>query len=366
MPLYLDFHIGQGLTAEDIALAHQLDVNIQDQFNCNCLTYWIDVERSNAYCLIQAPDKSAVIELHKNSHKQLPDEIIEVDRRIVKAFLGRIHDPKVVDYMIDQKIKVFNEPAFRVILIVETKDEVQLNQEFESAELKEQLVKYNTIIQNRIKRHQGVAAEIKGQEIIATFESAIQSMLCAIDIKNMLNSVAETIGLRMSIHAGNPVGVSSEIFGDALKLTRFLNVISNNGDLVVSSLVKDLLDKASEKSTASLGEIKYLSSTEEAFLTKFVDILHDNWQSIDFDIDAICGALSISKSKLYRQCVAIIGLSSNRILRRFRLIKAKQLLLTSKENIAQTAFETGFSSPSYFTKCFHKEFGILPIAYAKD
>ena len=103
MPLYMDLHIGQGLTSEDVAKAHQLDLAIQDDFNCNCLTYWFDETRSNVYCLIEAPNKEAVVRLHKKAHEQLPDEIIEVDKRVVKAFLGRTMDPTIVDYMIDRK-----------------------------------------------------------------------------------------------------------------------------------------------------------------------------------------------------------------------------------------------------------------------
>ena len=51
------------------------------------------------------------------------------------------------------------------------------------------------------------------------------------------------------------------------------------------------------------------------------------------------------------------------LLREYRLLQALDLLRNEDRNISQTTFDTGFSSPSYFTKCFKKKFGILPMAY---
>lgn len=109
MPIFMDLHVGQGITSEDVAMAHQLDLKYQDNFNCRCLTYWVDEKMGSAYCLIETTSKESVIELHDHSHAQLPDEIIEVDRRVVKVFLGRLHEPVIADYMVDSKIKLFHD-----------------------------------------------------------------------------------------------------------------------------------------------------------------------------------------------------------------------------------------------------------------
>ena len=363
MPIFIDLHIGQGMTAEIIAVAHQRDLANQDNFKCQCLTYWLDEARGNSYCLIKAPDKEAVRMMHWAAHEQFPDEIVEVDERIVKAFLGRLHDPEVVDYMIDQKIKVFNDPAFRVLLAVEMKDKMQLSTELEAKKGNRVLEKSYNIIQNAISSHQGVAAEKKNEELIGSFDAALPAILCAIDIKNHIGTQSKTIDLRMSVHAGNPIDNHPELFGNTLMLSRFLNMIPKRSSIVVSNIVKSLLEKASKNFLARSSGVQSISAGDEEFLKKLALVFSSNWQNSNFDVQKCTKAMSLSKSKLYRQCVGLTGMSTARLLMEFRLRKARQLLQTSNRNISQTAFDSGFNSASYFSKCFHKRFSLQPTTY---
>jgi AraC-like DNA-binding protein len=91
--------------------------------------------------------------------------------------------------------------------------------------------------------------------------------------------------------------------------------------------------------------------------------LEENWQDGGFGVDEFCRALSMSKSQLYRKTIGLWNLSPNLLLKEFRLGKAKELLKRQSFNVAQTTFDSGFSSPSYFTKCFKKKFGLLPAMY---
>jgi AraC-like DNA-binding protein len=91
--------------------------------------------------------------------------------------------------------------------------------------------------------------------------------------------------------------------------------------------------------------------------------LEENWQDPEFDIDNYCQATAMSKSQLYRKTIALTGFSPNILLKEFRLEKAKDLLKKQGNNISQITFDSGFTSPSYFTKCFKKKYGLLPMAY---
>lgn len=75
--------------------------------------------------------------------------------------------------------------------------------------------------------------------------------------------------------------------------------------------------------------------------------------------------MSMSKSKLYRKSTSLTGFSPNSLLREYRLLKSLDLLKTDR-NISQTMFDCGFSSPSYFTKCFQKRFGMQPLNFLKQ
>jgi AraC-like DNA-binding protein len=98
-------------------------------------------------------------------------------------------------------------------------------------------------------------------------------------------------------------------------------------------------------------------------LRQLFNTLEEHWQEPDFDIDAYCSKMAMSKSQLYRKCVTLTGLAPNSLIREYRLLKARDLMKKQRFNIAQVTFDSGFSSPSYFTKCFKKKFGLLPMAY---
>jgi AraC-like DNA-binding protein len=91
--------------------------------------------------------------------------------------------------------------------------------------------------------------------------------------------------------------------------------------------------------------------------------LEENWQNPDFDVDEFCQAMAMSKSQLYRKTIALTGLSPNILLKEFRLEKAKELMKQKHYSISQITFDSGFTSPSYFTKCFKKKYGLLPMSY---
>ena len=115
----MDRHdISEAVNAEHVARMHQNDLEIQDQFGCKGLTYWFDEKRQTAFCLIEAPDESAIREMHDHAHGKVPHRIIEVEPAIVEAFLGRIEDPKK---MRGDELNIIRDPAFRIIMVVDAR-----------------------------------------------------------------------------------------------------------------------------------------------------------------------------------------------------------------------------------------------------
>lgn len=114
MPIFMDRHDVPGVTAKAVAEAHQEDLKIQDKFDCRGLTYWFDEEKGMAFCLIEAPSKDAVQNLHDYAHGLIPNKVIEVEPDLVEAFLGRIEDPEGVNHA----VSIINDPAFRSIMAI--------------------------------------------------------------------------------------------------------------------------------------------------------------------------------------------------------------------------------------------------------
>ena len=70
--------------------------------------------------------------------------------------------------------------------------------------------------------------------------------------------------------------------------------------------------------------------------------------------------MGMSRVQLYRKVKQLSGMSPVELLRKARLARGRQLLETTDSTISEIAYDTGFSAPSYFTKCFKDEYGISP------
>jgi AraC-like DNA-binding protein len=80
-------------------------------------------------------------------------------------------------------------------------------------------------------------------------------------------------------------------------------------------------------------------------------------------VDDFSKPMGCSKSQLYRKMILLTGKSPNAVIKEYRLTEALKLLNKNSGNISEIAFETGFSSPSYFSKCFQKRYGYPPSDY---
>ena len=88
--------------------------------------------------------------------------------------------------------------------------------------------------------------------------------------------------------------------------------------------------------------------------------INENINDEKLNVEHLAGELFLSRSKLYRKIKALTGDTANEFIRKVRLKKAKQIIEASNYTISEVCYKVGFSSPSYFTKCFKEHFGILP------
>jgi AraC-like DNA-binding protein len=365
MPIFMDLHNVPGVTPKEVAEAHSLDMKIQDEFCCRAMTYWIDQDKGSVFCLIEAPDKEAVSEMHKKAHGLIPNEIIEVDTNIVKAFLGRINDPDTfVKNETQPALKVFDDPAFRTILVTKTIDVRLLQHSLGKEKAQNLTLLYNTVMREQLKFHDGSEVALKDDGFIVSFVSVDQAVACALAIQKRLQLAAEMIGLRIGLHAGVPVDKHNMIFGNTLQLAKHLCSIGNDNEIVMSSVVRSLY-KDHERNFTSDHKVRWITLPEENFLEMLNNTLDQHWDDPQFSVMDFCSIMSISKPQLYRKIKSTTGLSPNSLLREYRLLRSLDLLRNEDRNIMQTTFDTGFSSPSYFTKCFQKRFGIQPLTYLK-
>jgi len=102
------------------------------------------------------------------------------------------------------------------------------------------------------------------------------------------------------------------------------------------------------------------NSADEAFLAKINQIVEANFSNVDFSIQELAEQLFVSRSGLFVKIKSLVGITPNEFIQLVRLKKAAQLIRENKYRINEVCYMVGFNNPSYFSKCFQKQFGKLP------
>lgn len=102
------------------------------------------------------------------------------------------------------------------------------------------------------------------------------------------------------------------------------------------------------------------TKADEAFIKKLHDIIHENIDNSEFVVEDIAEQFNMSRASFYRKIKGILDLTPNEYIRIERLKKAAQLLREKNFKVNEICYMVGFNSPSYFTKCFQQQFGVLP------
>ena len=97
-----------------------------------------------------------------------------------------------------------------------------------------------------------------------------------------------------------------------------------------------------------------------AFVSRFREAVESRLSDSDLSVDDLAADMNLSRVQLYRKVKAVTGSSPVELLRTARLNRAYQLLLTTDKSVSEVAYVVGFTAPSYFTKCFKEEYGMVP------
>jgi signal transduction histidine kinase/ligand-binding sensor domain-containing protein/DNA-binding response OmpR family regulator len=135
---------------------------------------------------------------------------------------------------------------------------------------------------------------------------------------------------------------------------------------ILAARIKNLIDLRSQlqqnfKRELSLRPVKTsVSAIDREFLKDLQKVMKENISEPDFNVEEMCKKLYLSNTTLYRKIQALCGLTPTEFIRSYRLKQAVQLLKNGFGSVTEVAFEVGFSSRAYFTKCFREKFHQLP------
>src|SRR5262245_39266050 len=172
--MYLDRHDAPGITAEELAVAHRRDTEIQDKYDVHYSTYWFDPDHGTVFCLAEGPNEEAVVAVHREAHGQLPSAVIELDLAApLNAMLGPIPvHPVGTPYA---------APAMRAIVFTDIRDSVAQTMELGDDGHMAVLRAHNDIVRRALHEHGGTEVKHTGDGIMAAFASVSGAVAFAID-----------------------------------------------------------------------------------------------------------------------------------------------------------------------------------------
>lgn len=115
-----------------------------------------------------------------------------------------------------------------------------------------------------------------------------------------------------------------------------------------------------DKISAELSQVKAVQSQNEKFMDHLQELIDKHLDNPDFSVDMLSRELGISRAQLFRKVKAMTGVTPVDLLRQIRLQKAKQMLRQTDLSVSEIAYSVGFTSSSYFAKCYKDFFGVAP------
>lgn len=158
---------------------------------------------------------------------------------------------------------------------------------------------------------------------------------------------------RIQGYDGGADSYISKPFNSSLLLSRIRNLVANRRQL--KQFFGD--NQAMEKES--------VSKLDKDFVARFKALVNEQMKDTELNVEDLGREMGMSRVQLYRKMKSLTNYAPNELLRQMRLKKAASLLASSEMTIAEVAYEVGFSSPSYFTKCYKEEFGESPTEFVK-
>ncbi len=243
---------------------------------------------------------------------------------------------------------------------------------------------HEALIRQYAKQYKGNIIDYNSQTFTITFEGPSKAVRCSMDLADAIKSLNAQLAIGIHIKecfVRNCICEETEDFA----ATIFKQPVP--GQIILTQTVKNLLVGVGVSFTSynamfetETGESLLLFKVDKelrhdiqsdkinytrlpknhSFLKKVLQNINNHLSNDYFGVEMLCKEVGVSERQLQRKLKAITNKSPNQLISSVRLQRAKELILSQQNTISEIAFQTGFSSPSYFSKCFKKEFDISP------
>lgn len=242
-------------------------------------------------------------------------------------------------------------------------------------QLKKQITTY-------AKKHKGNIISFTENTFTIIFEGPSKAILCSTELVEFIKTTNTRVSIGIDV---KECSVQNGVCDGTEDFIAFIKKQTVSNQIILTQTVKALLigmdmtftpDKTVFKTNLGVSILlftvakkptlnhKYKASHRnpqlEPLLQKVIQNINHHLSNDYYGVNTLCREIGVSERQLQRKLKAIIDKSPNQLISSIRLNKAKELILSKQNTISEIAFQTGFSSPSYFSKCFKKAFEISP------
>jgi class 3 adenylate cyclase len=246
MPTYMDIHeIPGGITADEVAKAHAHDAAVEGKYGVHYHKYWVNERAGKIFCLCEAPNAEAAMQVHREAHGQVAEKIIQVEPDVADLFLGGSEVNSAGAVLLPGGAADARDPGIRTVLFTDIVESTSLTQTLGDDVAMELLQIHDSVVREALKALNGREVKHTGDGIMASFVSAAAAVRCAAQIQRELAQRAREqnnhpVRVRIGGAAGEPVEHDNDIFGSTVQLAARLCSHAEPEQIVVSSVIADL------------------------------------------------------------------------------------------------------------------------------
>jgi len=246
------------------------------------------------------------------------------------------------------------------------------------------LERFKSLVDSCVKVHKGNAAQYNDSTFTVTFNGPSKAVNCSIDLIESVRNLNAQLNIGIDIrecYANHCISKETETTAKSIlkqsqpnqvvltqtvknllvgvslnfKLHKTIFNVSSGESILLFTVAKE------QKQDARLNGIDPNKiSQNDSFLDNVIQTIDINLSNEYFSVEMLCKEIGVSERQLQRKLKEITQKSPNQLISTIRLNLAKELILSTQDTISEVAYKTGFSNPSYFSKCFKKEFSINP------
>lgn len=245
MPIYMDIHQVPGASAEEVAKAHEADIELQRRYGVEYLKYWFNDSCGKIFCLVRAPSPEAAEAVHREAHGLVAERIIEVQPEIAEGFLGGVETNVAGAAVLPGGAANDRDPGIRTILFTDIVGSTTMTQRIGDEAAMDLLRVHDRIVREALAANAGREIKHTGDGIMASFVSAAATIRCAARIQSELARYQEQqedlpLKARIGAAAGEPVEHHQDLFGSTVQLAARLCAHAEPEQILVSNVVVEL------------------------------------------------------------------------------------------------------------------------------